>query len=287
MRKYQFATILRLGALCLAGAAIIGAAQGCRGDRTAERPRQFFPDMDEQPKYTAQSKSTFFKEFADEDEKSFGRTMRTPVVGTVAFGRKAWTDPINGVDFARRDDFLKDDDRFYRGVQAVLDADGRPVLDENGNPREVYLDRMPVGVTAELLALGREKFDIFCIVCHGGTGAGDGTVGTRWSYPLPSWHAEQYQRGGEKGQDGYMFHVIRNGVPNVGDAPPYPLNMPAYGSKISEREAWAIVAYIRALQMTQNAPLDMLPERERTELLRKRAASASEAPATDGKRGAL
>lgn len=286
MSKHRMSSIGRLGTLLIAAVAVAGSLTGCRGDRTAQRPRQFFPDMDEQPKYKAQSKSTFFKEFQGEDGAPFGRTMREPVVGTVAFGRKPWAGEIEGVDFGRRDDYLKHDDLFYRGVNAVLDADGRPVLDENGRPREIYLDRAPVPVTEELLALGQQKFEIFCIVCHGGTGAGDGLVGQRWSYPLPSWHSEQYQRGGEKGQDGYIFHVIRNGVPNVGEAAPYPLKMSAYASKISEREAWAIVAHIRALQMSQSAPIDSLPERERIELQRGRSASSTGTSTVGGKGGA-
>lgn len=286
MIKYRASSIRRMGALLLAAAALGGVLGGCRGDRTAERPRQFFPDMDEQPKYKAQGKSTFFKDYQSADGQRFGRTMRQPVVGTVAFGRKAWAQEMGGVDFSRRAEFLKESDQFYRGVNPVLDADGRPVLDENGVPREIYLERMPVDVTSDLLSLGRAKFEIFCIVCHGGTGAGDGLVGQRWSYPLPSWHAQQYQRGGEKGQDGYLFHVIRNGVPNVGESAPYPLKMPSYATKVNEREAWAIVAYIRALQMSQNAPIDALPERERIELQRGRAASAGGAPAATGKGGA-
>lgn len=267
---------------CAGAAAVIavGALSGCRGERSAERPHQFFPDMDEQPKYRPQDKSTFFREYVDESGNAFGRVMREPVVGTVAFGRKPWTDAIDGVDFADRSSFLKEDDVFFRGALPVLDADGRPVLDEQGMPREVFVDRMPVPVTPELLALGRQKFEIFCIVCHGGVGAGDGTVGVRWSYPLPTWHAEQYRRGGEKGQDGYLFHVIRNGVPNVGEGVPYPLKMPSYASKLSELESWAIVAHIRALQMSQSAPIEALPERERTQVQRMRSAG-TQTPAGD------
>ena len=286
MISHRASSIRRAGVLLLAAAAIGAGMGGCRGERSAQRPRQFFPDMDEQPKYKAQAKSTFFKDYTAEDGSKFGRTMREPVVGTIAFGRKPWAGEYGGVDFGHRSDYLKEDDQFYRGVNPVLDADGRPVLDETGKPREMYLERMPIPVTAELVNLGQQKFEIFCIVCHGGTGAGDGLVGTRWSYPLPTWHAPQYERGGEKGQDGYLFHVIRNGVPNVGETAPYPLKMPSYASKVSEREAWAIVAYIRALQMSQSAPIDMLPERERTELQRGRAASAGGGAGASGKGGA-
>lgn len=284
MNDRSFLIISRL-AVALAAAALVCVSSGCRGERSAERPRQFFPDMDEQPKYRAQDKSNYFQDYQDEDGTYFGRTMRMPVVGTVPFGRKPWDAEFSGISFADRDDFLKESDAFYRGVIPVLDADGRAVLDERGQPREIFLDRMPVPVTGELLALGRERFEIFCIVCHGGTGAGDGTVGRRWSYPLPTWHAEQYARGGEKGQDGYLFHVIRNGVPNIGEAVPYPLKMPSYASKVSEYESWAIVAHIRALQMSQNAPVDALPAREAAELQRTRAPSGAGAPGANAGNG--
>lgn len=276
--------LVALGASAMAAVAAPVGLGGCRGERTPERPRQFFPDMDEQPKYKAQGKSTFFKEYTDEDQRDFGRSMREPVMNTVAFGRKPFDEAIEGVDFSKRADYLKEDDRFYRGVEVVLDADGKPALDEQGAPRTVYLERAPVEVDERLLALGREKFEIFCIVCHGGTGTGDGMVGRRWSYPLPTWHAPQYQRGGEKGQDGFFFHTLRNGVPNVGDATPYPLKMQGYASKLSERESWAIVAYIRALQMTQNAPIDALPERDRVRL--QNQSGAAPAGSAGGKGGA-
>jgi len=281
---------LLLIALC--GLVLFGV--GCRGDRSTKRPRQFFPDMDNQPKYKAQDRSTFFHDYHEEGShgepgQAFGRTMREPVKGSVAFGYKPFNVAFEGIDFSERARFLKADEALFEGRQAVLDADGGPVLNEDGSQRFVYLDRMPIesilglpssdpafpAAFGEFLALGEKKFGVYCIVCHGGTGDGKGTVGVRWSYPLPSWHAEQYMHGGEKGQDGYIFHTINYGVPNVGDNPPFPLKMPAYGNKLSEKEAWAIVAYIRALQRAADAPINAVPERERLELERSRGASVS------------
>jgi mono/diheme cytochrome c family protein len=260
--------------------------------------------MDNQPKYKAQERSTFFEDYTEEGRhgepgEAFGRTMREPVAGSVAFGYKPFDASFEGVDFSERARFLKADEEVFEGRQTVLDADGNPVRNEDGSQRFVYLERMPIekilGVAAadstfparfgEFMALGEKNFNIFCIVCHGGTGDGKGTVGARWSYPLPTWHAEQYMHGGEKGQDGYLFHTINYGVPNVGDNPPYPLKMPAYGSKLSEKEAWAIVAYIRALQRSANAPLNAVPERERLELERSRGASVSQGAGTTAQEG--
>ncbi|MDX2114430.1 MAG: c-type cytochrome [Planctomycetota bacterium] len=261
--------------LVLAG--VLAALAGCRGERTDAPPRQFFPDMDDQPKYKAQSASAFFED---------GRSMRPPPRGAVPFGAKAFSVEFEDVDFARREEYLREDANVYEGRYPALDAAGKPVLEADGLQRYTYVARIPIPVDDRLLALGEKKYNIYCIVCHGGTGAGDGTVGKRWSYPLPSFHDPKYYAGGEKGQDGYIFHTILNGVPNVGQNVPYPLKMPAYRNKISEREAWAIVAYFRALQTARNAPLEAVPERERQDLDRRRPAAAPGAAAavnSDGK----
>lgn len=264
----------RAVALVLASFALV--LGGCRGERSDKPPRQFFPDLDDQPKYKAQSASTFFAD---------GRAMREPVRGTVPFGSRPYTIAFEGKDFSDRDGFLKADRRVYEGKEPVLDADGSIVMEPGtSTPREVYVERIPVTVDAELLALGEKKYNIYCIVCHSQTGDGKGTVGTRWSYPLPSFHDPKYYRGGEKGQDGYLFHVIRYGVPNEGENAPYPLKMPAYATKVSEREAWAIVAYLRAIQAAHSSPLDAAPERERMDLeKRKPVAPQAEAGAVTGK----
>lgn len=254
---------LRTSRLLVFGAITVlaGTLVGCRGERSDNEPRQFFPDMDEQPKYKAQSASTFFAD---------GRTMREPVRGTVAWGRHASVDLYAGVDFSERDQLINDDPQIATGKASD----------------EAYLERTPVeallGVPVtdadfarkyeSFLALGEKKYNIYCVVCHGGVGDGKGTVGTRWSYGLPSFHAEQYQRGGEKGQDGLIFHTILNGVANTGENMPYPLKMPGYRGKVSEREAWAIVEYVRVLQKASASPLEAVPERERMDLERRRGA---------------
>lgn len=218
-------------------------AGGCRGDRTDKPPRQFFPDMDDSPKVKPQTQSYFFED---------GRAMREPVAGTAPFGRHASLRPASAeaqrLIAMERDDMLAEDDALYRGV----------------NPDGSYVERAPVrallGVApgqpidpqavASIIAQGREQFQINCLPCHGASGDGDGLVGQRWSAPIPSYHQPQYYPGGEKGQDGYIFHVIRNGVANTPGAEP-PLRMPSYAENVSPREAWAIVLYIRALQRTR------------------------------------
>ncbi|MBL0926912.1 MAG: cytochrome c [Phycisphaerales bacterium] len=271
-----------------ASAAAVCAAAGCRGDTSDSPPRQYFPDLDDQPKLKAQTRSTFFKEFQDTDEDGkpggwFGRSMREPVAGTVPFGAKGFTAGFEGRDFSRRAKYLRDDDRVYRGEEPMLDGKGLPLRDDAGVPRVKYVKNIPVPVTAELLALGQKKYDIYCLPCHGGDGAGKGLVGVRWAYGLPSFHQDQYRHGGEKGDDGYLFHVIRNGVANPGGK--YPLKMPSYAQKVDEFETWAIVAHLRVLQASQGAtPADVPGEADRIDLERRRDRGLP-APAATGATG--
>ncbi len=267
----------------IAGACACGLAlgvAGCRGDISGERPRQFFPDMDDQPKMKAQTETEFFDEYATEDGERMGRAARKPVAGTVPFGARPLVTPIAGVDFANRVEFLRDDPVRTTGRAYVRSSTGQYVRDEEtGGIATRYVERIPVDVDMELLRLGQKKYDIYCLPCHGGTGHGDGLVGTRWSYALPNFHDERYQRGGELGQDGYIFHVIRNGVPNPGGA--WSLRMPAYGRKVTIEETWAIVAYFRALQAAEKGEPGDLSPAERRELEGRRVGSAAPAAPPD------
>ncbi len=257
-------TTKHLAVLALAGLCV--AVAGCRGERTDKRPRQFFPDMDDQPKLKAQSKSEFFAN---------GSSMRPPVPGVVAFGTQpvlSWDDPAAEAYSVERianerADFLRADSAVYRGIG----ADGE------------YVATIPLPVTPELMQLGMKKYNIYCIVCHGANGNGKGAVGLQWSYPLPNFHDAQYQPGGEKGADGYLFHVIQNGVANVPGQLPA-LKMPSYSQQISEREAWAVVAYFRALQNARKASIESVPAAARQELERTRGAVPT--PQTNGQENA-
>ena len=236
MKRLQHTTS-RLLAIAAAAAVGVGLT-GCRENTSDNPPREFFPDLDNQEKNKAQSVSHFFDEFTDEEGESFGRTAREPVEGSVPWGWQPHVGTVAEVDFAKRDMFAKEDAAVFTGRTSwAADA---PLI-----------DRIPVPVTEELLELGRHKYEVICILCHGGTGAGDGMVGRRWAYALPTFHDAQYQPGGEKGQDGHIFDVIRNGVAGLN---PGELKMPAYDNKLDEYETWAVVAYVRALQLSRSAP---------------------------------
>ncbi|MEM1423364.1 MAG: cytochrome c [Planctomycetota bacterium] len=259
-------------ALALVGACLAGAATtmpGCRGDRSDKPPRQFFPDMDHQPKVKPQTESSFFED---------GRAQRLPVAGTIAFGRAPMVNEVMGVDFADRGEFLREDDAYAEGRVYRVAPNGAVEMNADGQPAFEWVEMMPTPVTRELIDLGQKQYNIYCLPCHGGTGIGDGIVGTKWSYALPNFHADIYQPGADKGQDGYIFHVIRNGVANVGG--PYPLKMPGYARKLTLEETWAVVAYFRVLQARNQGTLDDLPESQRINLERTRTGAATPTPAS-------
>lgn len=230
---------------------------GCRGDRSNKPPRQFFPDMDDQPKWKPQAGSQFFVD---------GRTMRPRVPGTVAFaraefdvaryGEASWADPFMGA----RADLLGEDRAHYTG------------MDAQGN----FLDYIPPSVTVDLALLrqGQELFYTYCAPCHGYLGHGDGMVGRQWSIAVANFTNPIYlDRAQRTGKDGYIFHTIRNGK-GEGDQQ----TMPGYAHALSADETWAIVAYVRALQQAEQGTFEDVPEplrsqlrEERQKVLRERA----------------
>lgn len=234
----------------------LAALPGCRGDREDKPPRQFFPDLDDQPKWKSQSQSDFFAD---------GRTMRPTVPGTVAFSRVG---PISEDDWAEpwqieRQELLRDDPLLFEGTI----ADG------------TYANMMPVEVTADLIKRGEERFNIFCAACHGYTGDGKGMVGQQWSYPLPNFHDPKYiDTTINQGKDGYMFHVIRYGI--AGANPGEANKMPGYAHAVNVQDAWAVVAYIRTLQASYSGSLADVPEARRQELERSRPSAPATPPAT-------
>ncbi len=111
---------------------------------------------------------------------------------------------------------------------------------------------LPVETTPRLLARGQERYGIYCSPCHGLSGYGDGIVAKRadrlqegtW-VPPTNLHDETVRAR----PDGHLFNTITNGI----------RTMPAYGSQIPEDDRWAIVAYVRALQLSQRATMAAVP----------------------------
>ncbi|WP_018290935.1 cytochrome c [Verrucomicrobium sp. 3C] len=113
-------------------------------------------------------------------------------------------------------------------------------------------DGIPIPLTAGTLKKGQEGFGIFCSACHGSTGSGNGIVTQYGLVGVPNYHSEHTRQM----PDGQMFYVITHGQGL----------MLGYGANLSVEERWAIVAYIRALQLSQNATLGDIPISERQQL---------------------
>jgi len=140
-----------------------------------------------------------------------GRTMRMPVANTVA--REAVIHPVLGKGR------LPDDTGY------ALEIPG-PIVQQAG------------GMTA-LVERGRERFNIYCAPCHDGAGTGNGRVVERGKFnpPPTNLHDERVRQM----PDGQLFATISNGV----------RNMPPYGPQIPVADRWAVVGYLRALQVSQ------------------------------------
>lgn len=107
--------------------------------------------------------------------------------------------------------------------------------------------KSPVAVSLDLLKRGQGRYDIFCSPCHSRVGDGNGIVAIRGFQPPPASLHDDRLRAIE---DGHLFEVTSNGV----------RTMPGYRSQITAADRWAIVAYLRALQRSQNAGINDVPE---------------------------
>lgn len=123
---------------------------------------------------------------------------------------------------------LESDELLYHGTE-----DGKPA------------ERFPFPVTREVLERGRERFDIHCAVCHDRSGHGRGPAVQRGFRSPPSFHDERLRQA----PPGHFFDVITNGFGAMFDC----------ADRVAPRDRWAIVAYIRALQESQNVPVGELP----------------------------
>lgn len=112
----------------------------------------------------------------------------------------------------------------------------------------------PFPVDARVMARGRERFDIYCSPCHGRTGLGDGMIVRRGYRRPPSYHDDRLRAA----PVGHYFDVITNGFGA----------MPDYASQIRPDDRWAIIAYIRALQLSEHATVADVPAAERSALQR-------------------
>jgi mono/diheme cytochrome c family protein len=123
---------------------------------------------------------------------------------------------------------------------------------ETGKVNGQDATEFPFPVTAQVLQRGRERYDIFCAPCHDRTGRGDGMVVRRGYRQPPSYHIDRLRQA----PVGHYFDVITNGFGA----------MPDYRAQVPVRDRWAIIAYIRALQLSEHATLSEVPPEERNTL---------------------
>lgn len=113
--------------------------------------------------------------------------------------------------------------------------------------------RLPIAVDRHVLERGRATFDAFCAPCHDRAGTGQGMIVRRGFKQPPTYHQDRLRNEA----DGYFFDVVTNGFGQ----------MPSYATQISVEDRWAVVAYVRALQLSQHAPLAELPADDRERAL--------------------
>lgn len=110
----------------------------------------------------------------------------------------------------------------------------------------------PLPLTADLIARGQQRYNIFCTPCHGLSGDGNGFVTTRGFRHPPTFHSDRLRAA----PVGHFFDVITNGFGAMYD----------YSAQIPPRDRWAIIAYVRALQLSQNVPAAQLTPDQRTKI---------------------
>tara|TARA_R110002096_G_scaffold238581_10_gene430181 strand:+ start:914 stop:1612 length:699 start_codon:yes stop_codon:yes gene_type:complete len=193
---------------------------GWQGQTSTNNPVEVFQDMDHQYKLRPQKQSDFFAD---------GMVSRKPVEGTVPMGyvvpdkaisKGGKTDPRLGLS----------NDYYSTGLIGEFFGSGFPE---------------GIEVSEDLLDRGEQRFDIYCSVCHGMSGYGKGVVASFWlGGTLPPTANLIDPRVAEM-PEGQIFHTITNGKGLMGP----------YGGNIPPNDRWAIVAYLRALQLSQKADL--------------------------------
>lgn len=204
--RNTFGIVVLLLGVCLGGAA-------CRRD------------MQDQPKMKPYRGTSFFAD---------GLSSRQPVEGTVARG------------FLRSDKALftgKKDRSTTSATPSATPAAGTqtaaagPNASTNANAYPDDVDTFPFPITKETVLRGRERYEIFCSVCHGLTGNGDGMIVRRGFRRAASFNDDRLRQA----PVGHFFDAITNGWGA----------MPSYAAQIPVQDRWAIIAYIRALQFSQ------------------------------------
>jgi len=138
-------------------------------------------------------------------------------------------------------------------------ARGQLRLDDHfytGKVNGELVTTLPFAATKEILERGQQRYNIFCSPCHDQIGNGTGMIVQRGFRQPPSFHIDRLRQASA----GHFFDVMTNGFGT----------MYSYADRIAPKDRWAIAAYIRALQLSQNATLEDVPAAERSKLLEKK-----------------
>jgi mono/diheme cytochrome c family protein len=215
----QFWPLAAAGALC-------AAAAGCQ------------QKMADQPSYKPLVESTFFED---------GKSARDLPAGTVARGHLR----VNNALYTGRTTDLADIDEQAEAVAEKSGGHSEKTpggFDENA----AFVTDFPIPVTESVIEHGRNRYMIYCVVCHDALGTGRGKIVERGYTAPPSYHIDRLRNGAV----GRLFAVVSDGYGS----------MPSYGSQIPAEDRWAIIAYVRALQLSQHFPAEKLTDEMREQL---------------------
>ena len=217
--------------LTLAVIAVIAIA-GFRGDKSENPPMVIFNDMDRQPRLNAQHTSDFYAD---------GRAAREPIDGTVPQG------------FTLKGDFDATQGSNARKLDGPAGFASTPGYENTGLVGENWGTGIPLEpINLAVLERGKERYTINCAMCHGHAGDGTGIISKMGFGGIANLLEGRFQTM----PDGHIFHTITHGKGNMGP----------YGANITVEDRWAIVAYMRALQRSQSATINDVPENLRSNL---------------------
>jgi mono/diheme cytochrome c family protein len=209
------------------------AVFGFRGQTSTGPPLELFPDMVRQMKVRAQAPLNFFAD---------GRGSRVPVGGTIPIGYEMPKPETTASLAAAVGPYTHPRAGFSAGTDYY----------NTGKMGDHWGTGIPVEVTRELIERGQQRFNITCVMCHGAAAEGNGITKQYGLATVVSLQDERIR----KMSDGEIFNTITNGKNT----------MMAYGPNVIIADRWAIIAYLRALQRSQNAAIADVPENHRAEL---------------------
>ena len=236
----------------LAGIVIV-AMCGFRGEHSTRTPWEIFPDMVRQQKVRAQSPIDFFGD---------GRGPRLPIANTVPVGYEMPKPQMKAPPEITPSGAAPGEELSRTRIGFSVGTD----YYNTGKMGAKWGTGIPVPITAELMQRGQQRFNITCSVCHGLTAAGNGVAK---QYGLNTVATLQDERI-RKMADGEIFNTITNGKNT----------MMSYGGNVPVADRWAIIAYVRALQRSENAAAADVPPEELAKLEKAEAKPPEPKPAT-------